>query len=382
MIYREYGRGNEKISEIGYGGEHIEGLPENEVIPVIERVIESGINIIDIFMSNPEVRTYIGNALGSKRKDVFIQGHLGATWQNNQYERSRNLDDVKTAFEDLLTRLNTDYIDFGLLHFIDSDEDYNGVFDNGNFTYAQELQKLGVIKRIGFSSHNPIISQKLIDTGYFDMYMFSINPGFDMDPISKSDIDTLFTFNGAKSSTAAIDPVRQALYNSSEAKGIGITVMKTLGAGHLLDAESSPFGESMSVGQCIKYALDRPAVVSVLLGCKTVEEVDEVMAYYSLSEEQKDYSNVISNALANTYGKCMYCNHCLPCPASIDIAAVNKYYDLALTQDTVPATVKGHYLSLSSHASDCISCGSCLSNCPFSVDVITRMQQAEKLFGV
>lgn len=384
MIYRSYGRGNEKFSEIGYGGEHIDGLPENEAISVIEKVVESGINILDIFMAGPAIRSQFGKALEGKRKDVYIQGHIGSTWQDEQYVRSRNIDEIKIAFEDLLTRLKTDYIDFGLIHYIDSEENYNEVFDKGSFKYAEELKKQGVIKHLGFSSHNPLISQKLIETGYFDLLLFSINPAFDMDPISKDDLDMLFEFSGAKSGNVIIDPARQKLYNSCAAQGIGITVMKTLGAGHLLNADSSPFGKALTIPQCMKYALDRPGVVSVLLGCRSVAEVEEVMKYYSYIDEEKDYSSIISNLTVETDGKCMYCNHCLPCSSGIDVAAVNKYYDLALAGSgkNIPASVKDHYMSLTKHASDCTSCGACVPNCPFGIDIPTRMNEAAALFGI
>ena len=382
MNYREYGRGKERISELGYGGEHIEGLPEAEAIEVVEKVMDSGINIIDIFMSNPDIRTYIGKALAGKRKDVYIQGHIGSTWQENQYKRERNLEKVKPAFDDLLTRLNTDYIDFGLIHYIDSIDDFNEVFDKGSYEYASELKKQGVIKHIGFSSHNPVISQKLVDTGFFDLFMFSINPAFDMDPLSKEDLDRLFQFGGVKGDNIVIDPARQALYNSSALNGIGITVMKTLGAGHLLSGDSSPFGAPLSLGQCIKYSLDRPAVVSVLLGCRTTAEVNQALQYYNMTEEEKDYSPIIGKTHVDTLGRCMYCNHCLPCSSGIDIAAVNKYLDLALLSDDLPATVKEHYLSLSAHASNCSACGACLVNCPFGVNIPERMKTAAELFGI
>jgi hypothetical protein len=222
MLYRKYGRGDEKVSEIGYGGENLEGMPEKQVIAIVEHVMERGINIIDLFMSNPAVRTHIGNALGSNRKGMYIQGHIGSTWQNGQYKRTRNLDEVKYSFDDLLKRLKTNYIDFGMLHYIDTEEDFNKVFAEGNMEYAEGLKKQGIIKRIGFSSHNPVISQKLIDTGKFDTFMFSINLGFDMDCIIKDDVTSLMDFSGFKDETVTADPVRQKLYNESAANSLGL----------------------------------------------------------------------------------------------------------------------------------------------------------------
>ena len=80
-------------------------------------------------------------------------------------------------------------------------------------------------------------------------------------------------------------------------------------------------------------------------------------------------------------GQCTYCGHCAPCPAGIDIAMVNKLYDLAAMQEEVPATVKAHYEGLSANAKDCIACKGCETRCPFDVPVVERMEKAKELFG-
>ncbi|MDL2210454.1 4Fe-4S dicluster domain-containing protein, partial [Desulfovibrio sp. OttesenSCG-928-O18] len=82
-------------------------------------------------------------------------------------------------------------------------------------------------------------------------------------------------------------------------------------------------------------------------------------------------------------GSCVYCNHCLPCPSNIDIAAVNKYLDIAMLDEAaIPPSIAGHYRSLKAHGSDCVACGSCESRCPFGVKVIDGMEKAAALFGV
>jgi len=98
----------------------------------------------------------------------------------------------------------------------------------------------------------------------------------------------------------------------------------------LLNAGASPLGAPLTVAQCEHYALTRPGVVSTLIGCVSGAEVRQALAYETLSLEEKDYTAVL--AASRRYaadGACMYCNHCLPCPQQIDIAAVHKYYDLA-----------------------------------------------------
>ncbi len=60
-------------------------------------------------------------------------------------------------------------------------------------------------------------------------------------------------------------------------------------------------------------------------------------------------------------GQCTYCGHCAPCPVRIDIAMVNKLYDLALMHEEIPGTVRAHYEQLNANASDCIGCKGCES---------------------
>jgi hypothetical protein len=66
---------------------------------------------------------------------------------------------------------------------------------------------------------------------------------------------------------------------------------------------------------------------------------------------------------------------------NIDIAMVNKFYDLAVQQPEIPESVKEHYKALGTTASDCISCQSCESRCPFGVKVAERMAKTAELFG-
>ena len=91
---------------------------------------------------------------------------------------------------------------------------------------------------------------------------------------------------------------------------------------------------------------------------------------------------MLANAPAHAYrGQCTYCGHCAPCPVHIDIAMVNKLYDLATMQEETPPTVRAHYESLERNAEDCVACGGCETRCPFGVHVIERMQKAKEVFG-
>ena len=155
--------------------------------------------------------------------------------------------------------------------------------------------------------------------------------------------------------------------------------MKTFAAGLLLHDKLSPFGKALTDYQCIRYALDRPSVTTAMLGMKTVEEVARAAAYAEASPEETDYTSLLRlSPKYSQVGACVYCNHCLPCPAGLNIAQIHKYVDLACVGDTVPPTIRAHYAALSVTASACIGCGSCEKACPFGVQVRERMQQAER----
>ena len=378
MKFRKLGKTGRQVSEIGLGCEHLDGKPYEQVRDTIDAALEQGVNILDVFMPGCEIREHIAKALGSRRGSVMIQGHLGSTDINHQYDISRDLPTVQKYFEDLL-RIFGGYIDFGMMFFIDTEKDYHDVFDTGFAKYAEHLKKQGDIGHIGFSSHNPETAAKVIATGLPELMLFSINPVFDMLPPDKYIIEQYH--EGIDSQMlSGPEPGRAELYKLCRQKDVGITVMKTLCAGKLLSAELTPLAKPMSAPQCIHYALSRPSVASVLLGCKTPAEVRDSLRYYDADESALDYSGIFASLRDRSTGCCVYCSHCQPCPADIDIAAVNRLLDVArLDVANIPASVRTGYAELSRGGSDCIGCGNCESRCPFGVPVIENMTEAEEL---
>ena len=259
MIYNELGKTGKKVSAIGLGCEHLDGKPYEQVKEVIDAAIENGINLFDVFMPGREVRENIAKALGSRRDQVMLQGHIGSTDIHEQYDVSRDLPSVKKYFEEMLGIFG--YIDFGMMFFIDTEKDYKDVFETEFVDYVLRLKEQGDIRHIGFSSHNPITAAKVISTGVPDMMMFSINPAFDMLPSEEYIFDHIETDMGVKL-YRGLDPKRAELYRICSANQVGITVMKSLGGGKLISEEHSPFAKPLTVPQCIHYALSRPSAVS------------------------------------------------------------------------------------------------------------------------
>ncbi len=377
MHYREIGNTGRKAGIIGLGCEHLDKKPYAQVQQTIGAALECNINLLDVFMPGKEVRENIAKALGPRRKDVMIQGHIGSANLNQQYDISRDLPTVRRFFEDLLRIFG--YIDFGMMFFIDSDEDYRGVFETGFAEYVLDLKQKGDIHHIGFSSHNPHTALRVINTGVPEMMLFSINAAFDMLPSGEYVFDH-FDKGFGNDLFRGLDPKRAELYKVCEQKKIGITVMKTLGAGKLISAAHSPFEKPLTVQQCMHYALTRPAVASVMMGCQSGEEVLDAVRYLDMSDEERDYADALGSLRNDFGGNCVYCGHCQPCPVNIDIATVHTYLDVArLDPANLPDMIRTHYRALGASPKECIACGRCEERCPFGVPVIQDMAEAERL---
>ena len=380
MQYRRLGKTGLMVSEIGFGAEWMERHTAGECREVLLCAESHGINILDCWMCNPQVRSSLGNALAGRRERWYIQGHVGSVWQNGQYMRTRDVALCRAAFEDLLARLGTDYIDLGMIHFVDSEADWNAAMQGPFYEYMQALKACGRIRHIGLSSHNPEMAIRAAESGLVEMILFSINPAFDMLPPT-DDLDNYFA-EEYEDGLSGVDPVRARLYKLCEQNDVGITVMKPYAGGRLLDAKRSPFGAALTPVQCLHYCLTKPAVAAVMAGYDTPAHVKQAVAYETATDEEKNYAAVLAAAPKHALrrGECTYCGHCSPCPVHIDIAMVNKYYDLAVMQPEVPAAVQAHYDALERHAGDCTGCKGCETRCPFGVKIAERMRQAAALF--
>lgn len=366
MEYRRlpHGKDYEKFSVLGIGMGGIGKTPVDEIERIITKAISHGINFFDLCTAKASYAP-IGRAIHHCREEVFLQVHFGAVYdENGEYGWCRDFETVKETFLWELKELNTDYVDFGFLHCVDDDEDFDQLVKIGVFDYLKELKEKGIVHHIGFSSHTPHVACRIIDTGIIDMMMFSINPAYDFE---KGDEYGIGSVNE-----------RFELFKRCKREGVGISVMKPFFAGQLLTNDQSPFKQALTHHQCIQYALDRPGVLTVVPGVQTVEHLDQLLQFLNASDEDKDYS-IIADFTADTItGTCVYCNHCQPCPAGIDIGLVNKYYDLALAGDEIAAN---HYTKLTINADACLHCGHCESRCPFSVKQESRMSEIAMYFN-
>lgn len=363
MEYRLNQRTGDRVSVIGLGTAYTAEMSEAEAVKALLLAHENGINYADLATSGAKTFSYYGKALAPVRKDMLYQVHFGANYETGEYGWTTDLETVKKQIDWMLRSLNTDYVDYGFIHCLDTKSDWKAYQRNGVLEYLLEMEKQGVVRHIGMSTHTPELAELVLDTGVVEQLMFSINPGYDYQ-------------QGEFASGSAEERMR--LYRRCEAEGVGISVMKPFSGGQLLSGKTSPFGKALTKYQCIQYALDKPGALTVLPGIRSAEDVRELLGFLDASPEERDYSVLGTFTPRDAVGKCVYCNHCQPCPAGLNVGLINKYYDLAKADD---AMAGDHYAKLEKHASDCVGCGHCDDRCPFHVDQSGRMKEIAAYFG-
>jgi len=370
MQHRILGKSGLVVSAISLGTEYLLNQPREHVASVIHGAIDRGVNYFDLFWPQPAFRDSMGAAFRGHREKVMLAAHLGAVVKGEQYEKTRDLKACRTFFGDFLTRYHTDYVDVLFLHNIDEQADYDEVMRPGGMAeVAQRLRQEGKARLIGFSGHTVATSLQAVESGLVDVLMFPIN-------LAGSAV-----------------PGKKELFSACATRGVGLVAMKPFAGGKLLQKERVIAMENWQRGgapkqiersvtitpaQCLAYVLAQSGVSTVVPGCKNLEELHSVQAFWEATEKEKDYSAIVSDFAEYTPGECVYCNHCLPCPSVIDIGQVIRLLETA--QHKMTAELRAAYDALSAKASDCVHCGSCVERCPFGVDAESKMEQAVALF--
>ena len=376
MEHRGLGRTKLTVSAVGLGTEFLIDRPREAVASVIHEAIDRGINYIDMFWAHPEFRNHMGDALRGRRDSVYITAHLGSALEKGQYAVSRDARICTDFFHDDLHRLNTDHVDVLFVHNCNAPSDYDRVTAAGGLLdLARSLVKQGKARFVGMSSHNVATALRAVEGGAIDVLMFPVNLA-----------------------SYAV-PGKERLLAACKRHDVGLVAMKAFGGGSLLRDKSVIELQDYQMGrqempgapshydshvritpvQCMAYVLDRTEVATVVPGCQTVGELEEALGCLTASSEERAYARILPAFAEFAQGECVYCNHCLPCPAEIDVGRLISLLELGKTDMT--QEVISSYAKLVKTAADCVACGSCSKRCPFGVDVVSKMKEASSLFA-
>ena len=182
MLYRNYGKNNQKLSVIGLGGISVKGLGEKKATEIINYAIDKGVNYFDVAPTYGDAQELFGSGLRGHRNKIFLACKT----------KFRSSKESIHDLENSLRILKTDYFDLYQLHGMKSKNDYEKAMGkNGVIETLDQAKKDGKIKHVGFSCHSTEIAELLIENYDFDSVLLPINwnlllkQGFAKDTIHK-----------------------------------------------------------------------------------------------------------------------------------------------------------------------------------------------------
>ncbi len=372
MLYREDKYGN-KISQLGYGcmrftknGASIDfEKAEKEVL----RAIEQGVNYYDTAYVYPGVEECLGKILAKNnmRDKVSIATKLP------QY-MVHNIAAVDKTFKEELSRLQTDYIDYYLMHMFTDVQEWKNLQAIGMEDWIAEHKKNGSIKQIGFSYH-----------GDTDMFIEILNAyDWDFCQIQYNYLD--------EHSQAG----RRGL-EAAEKKGVPVIIMEPLRGGKLVNMlpdgalkVMKESGRPYSPAEWgLRWLWNQSGVTCVLSGMNSLEMVDENIRIASEAEvgsftddDMKVIEQVVKAIRANEKVGCTACRYCMPCPKGVDIPGNFYYYNLTAIEGKTSARFAfAQNMGMRKDpcfASQCVKCGKCKQHCPQHIDIPEKLAEADK----
>jgi hypothetical protein len=373
LEYRQIGKTNLKISEISIGLEWLYKKKEEDIATFIKEAINSEVNYFDIIFNHENFLREVKKGITVPREKLVLNHHLGSSIYKGKYKKTRSVPKCQEHFDNYLDILEIDYVDFLFLHFIFNTKQFVECWKEGGVKdLALQLKEEGKAKHLAISTHNMNVAIEAAKSGIIDAIMIQINLA-----------------NHAH-------PKRAEMLATCEQEGVGVIAMKPFSGGRLLEVnktvsfakyqtashniDKKKIPETATSAQCLHYVLSQPAIAAAVPGAANLTELKDCLAYYSVPEEQRDYSQLLKSFDEYTTGECVYGNHCLPCPADIDIGPMFRLFDVAtITEDKANATKE--YNQFQAKASDCIECGECEKRCPFEVDIIKKMKEIATYFG-
>lgn len=371
MNFRKDKYGND-ISILGYGcmrftqnGGKIDlDKAEQEIMAAYN----AGVNYFDTAYIYPGSEVALGKILAKNqiRENVKIATKL-------PHYMIKSVEGMEKTFQEQLSRLQTDYIDYYLMHMLTDVATWDKLKAIGILDWLEAKQKSGAIRQVGFSYHgNSDMFCQLIDSYDWDF--------------------TQIQYNYMDEHTQA---GRKGLHYAAS-KGIPVIIMEPLRGGRLANKLPEEAVHVMKeyptkhtpVQWALRWLWNQPEVTCVLSGMNSVEMVEDNVNTASTVEvgELKESEEAMLKAVVAAINSkmkvgCTGCGYCMPCPKNVDIpgtfALYNSYY-------VDKKKAKEEYLmctalrQTSSAASNCVECGKCEKHCPQQIEIRKELKNAKK----
>lgn len=377
-------------------------IDQDAVNQMVDYALEHGVNYFDTSPAYCQglSEQSTGIALAKhKRSSYFIATKLSNfspdTWSANE---------SKAMFERSLKYLQTDYIDYLLLHGIGMSGGgldgmgafYGRYMDNGILDWLVEQKKKGRIRNLGFSYHG--------DVNVFDMLLRWHDEGkyhWDFVQIELNYLDWKYANEINPRNTDA-----DYLYAELHKRGIPAVIMEPLLGGRLAkqpDAITRKMREMdyrySPAAWAFRFAGNPEGVLTVLSGMTYLEHLKEnVITYsplYPLSADEENWLLALAKDIYELKAiPCTACNYCMPCPYGLNIPGIFAHYNKCIAEGTMPAVggqdndfrrnrrafLVGYDRAVPRlrQADHCIGCYHCVSHCPQRIDIPKEMQRIDR----
>ena len=358
-----------KVSRLGFG---LMRLPviENDNGQIdykksrelVESAIENGITYFDTayVYHNNQSEIFAGEMFRDGLREKLYLATKLPVWKIDKEE------DFFTLLDTELQRLQTDYIDFYLLHSLDKNR-FNMVKEKNVYHNAMKSKAEGKIRYLGFSFHDDIsVFKEIIDTYDFDFCQIQLNY-----------LDENYQ--------AGLEGMRYA-----KSKGLGVVVMEPLRGGQLARLPQSIIDNldgNMPAELALSYLYNMPEVDVVLSGMNELFQIEEnsktasEVLPDSLSKEILEKIDYLPNEIHSRIKvDCTRCNYCMPCPTGVKIPSVFAAYNNKYIFEDNDKYQKNYkeLLNDKSGQPNCIECGQCEDACPQHLSIIEDLKKAHK----
>ncbi len=414
MTYRTNPNTGDKVSLFGYGmmrlpveeggtlRDHPDSPIDQEMVnQEIDFALEHGVNYFDTspaYCKGMSERA-TGIALARHPRDTYYI----ATKLSNFSPSTWSTEASKTMFENSLKELQTDHIDYLLLHSIggetkelNSHELFNARFiDNGILDWLVDQKAAGRIRNLGFSYHG--------DVNIFDMLLQWHDEGkyhWDFVQIELNYLDWNYADELNDRNTDA-----RYLYDELHRRGIPAVIMEPLLGGrlaslpdHIVKQMQEREPETPVARWAFRFAGTPEGILTVLSGMTYMEHLVQNVATYSplrpISEEEDAFLMKIAEEIVELPTvPCTACNYCMPCPYGLNIPAIFSYYNKSVTDGSMPTgsdDAKAYWearkrfligydrtIPALRQASHCIGCSQCKEHCPQNIDIPAELHRID-----
>jgi predicted aldo/keto reductase-like oxidoreductase len=382
MQYRPYGNLGFEVSALGFGAMRLPHLEDGtcdyeRAVPLLRRGLDLGITYIDTayVYINGTSEVAVGQAITGYDRDAL---HI-ATKIPVDTEQDARGDVWRRKLEESLRRLDADYIDVILFHSFTWARFDNWVRGPGMaLEAAQEARAEGLVRHIGFSSHDTTENViRLIDTGEFEAMLVQYN---------------------------YLDRHNEPAMARAAARGMGVAVMGPLAGGRLATPEGIVVDQEGTLEMdtpelALRFVWDNPHVSVALSGMNAMSQIEQNAASASrvaaLSDAERAQVQQLferNRRLADLY--CTGCGYCMPCPNGVNIPEnfryMNWYHVWGLEEEARQAYAQlseegtwqpwaGRIEGLQAEA--CLRCGECEPKCPQNIPIMDQLEEVAETLG-